>query len=318
MSLNEPLGVVVLILLTPVVETGLELFISRVAIALSALPLGREWSAASSLAHVVKVSNDVEAESAGVAGSVGNARANLQVRETVVGVGGATSGQPDLGRSVAVSEEDGGKTGNGVVGMSNAELGTSSGAHVVRKDIVADTGRAEAVQVARVTVAAEVGSSNDGNGTAKRVAGDDEAVALVLVQASADQVVDRAGDLIPSIGETSVHLAARGEAAVLPLEDYIGNKVADVVATADRQNNLAAVVVDSNVGGDTSAAARGTTNSVDGVTLDIGAGTVATDGITTAYAGVAVCGGGVLDVELEAAEVGRADTIFGMLARLMT
>lgn len=314
MSLNHPLGVVVLVLLTPVVETGLELLISRVAVAISALPLGREGSASSSLSHVVKVSNDVEAESASVADGVGNTRADLQVRETIVGIRRGASRQPDFRRSVAVAEEDGGKTGDGVVGVGDAELGTLGRAHVVGENIVADSGRTKAVQIARVTVAAEVGSSNDGNSTTKRVAGDDEAVALVLVEASADQVVDRAGDLIPSIGETGVHLAARGEVAVLPLENNIGNEVSDVVAATDGQNNLAAGVVDSNVGGDASAATRSATNSVDGVALNISAGSVAADGITTVYAGVAVRGSGVLDVELEAAEVGRADTIFNMLA----
>lgn len=300
------------VLLDPLVKTLLEFVISGVDVSAVTLPLEREWCTASSVAHVVEVSDDVETEGSCVASGAGDTRAGSEIAKTIVGVGRATSGKPDLRRCSAVAEEEWRETWHRVVGVSDTVLNTAGAVHVVGENIVTNTRRTEGVQVARNASTTEVGSGKDSDGTAERVTGNDELVALVLIQSSLDKAHGIAGNLVPGIREALVNLGARGKVAVLPGEDDIGDEVADVVATTDGQNNLTSSVVNGNIRRNASPATLGIAYSIDSVALNIGTWSTALDGVSTAWVEVAVSSSRMLDVELEVLEGGLADSISGL------
>lgn len=194
------------------------------------------------------MSNDVEAEGTSVALGVSNAGAHLKITELVVTVGRAAGRQPNLRGGMAVAEDDGRQAGNGVVGVGDAERGARLARGVVGKDIVTDTGRAKGVNIDLVAIAAEVSTTKNGNGAAQRVTGNHDSVAGVALQTLFDSRVSAILDLVPGCSKASVDFAARGEVTVLPREDDIGNEVADVVATTDRNNNLTADIVNGSIG----------------------------------------------------------------------
>lgn len=296
-----------LILGAPVVETLLKLLIAGVACV--ALPASnREGSTARRFTEVVKVSNNIQAKRTRVASNVGNTFANLEVAEAKLGVGRAARRQPDFGGGMTVAEDDGRETRDRVVGMSETELKALSGRHVIGKDVVADTGRAKGVQVASVSISTEISGGNDSNSTSEGVTGDNQAVALVLIETRANKVVDGGRDFIPSIRETRVHLASRAELAARLGKNDVRDEVADVVTAANRHDNLTATVVDRHVRRNTGVAARCAAYGVDGITFNIVAVALALDAVSAVDARVAIRSSSMLGVELEVVKVGLRNT----------
>lgn len=239
----------VLVLLAPIIETLLKLLIRWVI----ALPAEWEGSAAGRVTHVVQVGNDVETKSTRIAKNVGDAIADANVAGEVVNRRRAAAGEPVLGRSVAVAKDDGRQARNGISLVRDAEHLAGLAGGKVGKLVVADAGRAVRVDVARVAGLAEVRGAQVGDGAAERVAGDDDLVARVGGQALVDGAGGSVGDFVPGVGEAGVDLAAAGEAAVLLFEDDVCDEVADVVAAADGDDNLAADVINGGVAGDASS-----------------------------------------------------------------
>lgn len=230
-----------LILLAPVVETGFNLLICLT------LPLGREGSTASSVGHVVEVSNDVKAKGTSVALGVGNTGAKLEIANLEILVVILAGGQPDLGGGVAEPKDDGREAGNRVDSVSDAERGALLARCEVCKDIVADTWSAVSVDIDFVAVLAEVSAAKNGDSTSKGVASENNTVVGVGLQTLADTTVSSVLDFTPGSSEAGMKLAAGHQIAVLLLENNIGDEVADIIATTDRNNNLAADIIDSNV-----------------------------------------------------------------------
>lgn len=180
---------------------------------------------------------DIEARRAGVAVRVGNAGADLDLRDCVVNGGGIASGQPELGRDVAVVEQDGRQARNGVVDVGDAELAAGLGRDEVGKDVVAHAGRAIGVDVDAVTLRAESCGCERGDGTAKGVTRGDDAEARVGGDGLADGGGGGVGDFVPGVVEAVVDFAAVGKGAVGEAEDDVGDEVAEVVAAADGEDD---------------------------------------------------------------------------------
>lgn len=147
---------------------------------------------------------DIESRRAGIAVRVGNTGADLDLRDCVVNGGGITSRQPELGRNVAVLEQDGRQTGDGVVHVRDAELAARLGRDEVGKDVVAHAGRAVGVDVDAVSLRAQSCGGERGDGAAERVAGGDDAEARVGGDGLADGGGGGVGDFVPGVVEAVV------------------------------------------------------------------------------------------------------------------
>lgn len=180
---------------------------------------------------------DVESRGAGVAVRVGNAGADLDLRGCVVNGGSIASGEPELGRHVAVLEENGRQTRNGVVDVGDAELAAGLVGDEVDKDVVAHAGRSVGEDVDVEALSAKIRSRESSNGTAERVARGDDAEVRVGGDGLADGGGGVVGDFVPGVVEAVVDLAAVGEGAVFEAEDDVGDEVADVVAAADGEDD---------------------------------------------------------------------------------
>lgn len=192
------------------------------------------------------MSGDVEARSAGVAVGVGNAGADLDLRDCVVNGCGASGRQPVLGRDMAVVEEDGRQTRNRVVEVGDAELAAGLGSDEVGKDVVAHAGGSIRVDVDVVALGAERRGREGGDSTAEGVARGDDLEARVGGDGLADGGGGGVGDLVPGVVEAVVDLAAVGEAAVGEGEDDVGDEVAQVVAAADGEDDELVGAVDGD------------------------------------------------------------------------
>lgn len=200
----------------------------------------------------MKVSNDVEAKGTGVALGVGDARAELKVTDCEVLVAGRAVGQPDLRGGVAVAEDDGRETRNGVDGVGNAVRDALLARGKVGKGVVSDTGSTIGIDINLVAVLAEVRATKNGNSTTKGVTGENNAVGRVGLKTFANSTVSGGLDFSPGSSEAGMELAARYQIAVLLLEDHVGDEVTNVVAATDRNNNLTADIVNSDVGSNAS------------------------------------------------------------------
>lgn len=180
---------------------------------------------------------DVESRRAGVAVRVGNTGADLDLGDCVVNGGGVARGQPELGRHVAVLEQDGRQTRDGVVDVRDAELAAGLGRDEVGKDVVAHTRRAVGVDVDAVALRAQIRGGERGDGAAERVAGGDDAEARVGGDGLADGGGGGVGDFVPGVVEAVVDLAAVGKGAVGEGKGDVGDEVAEVVAAADGEDD---------------------------------------------------------------------------------
>lgn len=225
---------------------------------------------------------------------------------------------------MAVASEDRGKTRDGVgfVGhtvFSSGLVGEESG-----EVVVANTGRAKGESITGDATSAKVCRGEGSNGTSQRVAGDDNAVAGIVLASLLDGIGGSRLDLLPGCGEASVHLALRDEAAALPGENNIGDEVANVVASANGEDDVFVLVVDGDVAADASLRttmnsvskrARGSreestvahvregVNQIGAIALEIGARSLASDSGVGSRVAVAVGCSGVLNVELEVGQV---------------
>ena len=199
---------------------------------------------------------DVKTKGTTVAVNVGGSGADEDLVEVVVNVEGATV-EPVLGSGVAVAEDDGRKTGDGVVAVGHTPLGASLGSHEVGEGIVTDTWGAVVVQVNGVTSGTEVGSGEGRDGTTEGVTSRDDLVAWVGLESSSESSLDGGLNLIPGVLEASVDVAVVHEVAGSLQEVDVGDPVADVAASTNRDDNLLAGVVGCYV---TANAGRGATD----------------------------------------------------------
>lgn len=138
---------------------------------------------------------------------------------------------------MAVLEEDGRQTRNGVVHVGDAELAAGLGRDEVGKDVVAHAGGSVSVDVDAVALSAKSCGCEGGDGTAEGVAGGDDAEARVGGDGLADGGGGGVGDFVPGVVEAVVDLAAVGKGAVVKGEDDVGDEVAEVVAAADGEDD---------------------------------------------------------------------------------
>lgn len=170
------------ILLNPSIETVLELSIISVG-----RPLDTKVAAAArDLAKVVQVRIDVETEGARVAFDVSVAGADLDIADRVVGAADSSDGQPVLGGSVAVAEDDGRQARDRVVDVGDAVFGSILGGDVVANYIVADTGAPVRVNVDGDSLVAEISSSEGSNCSTEGVASGNDLEAGVSAQGFGD------------------------------------------------------------------------------------------------------------------------------------
>lgn len=190
--------------------------------------------------------NDVETKGAAVAADVGAAFADDDLVEVVGDVEGAAV-EPVLGRGVAVSEDDGGQAGDGVVAVGHAPLGAGLGADEVGKGLVADARGAVGVEVDGVAVGAEVCGREGRDGAAEGVAGRDDLVARVRLGGGCDGGLDAGANLNPGVLEARVDVAVVDEGAVCLQEVDVGDPVADIATSADGHDDFLAGVVGCDV-----------------------------------------------------------------------
>lgn len=81
--------------------------------------------------------------------------------------------------------------------------------------------------------------------------GTNKAVTWVSSQGGANRSGRRLGDFVPGGIEALVDLAVVDKVAVFPCEYDVGDEVADIVATADREDDLLALGVCGNITSDT-------------------------------------------------------------------
>jgi hypothetical protein len=192
------------------------------------------------------VGSDVESRGAGIAISVSNASADLDLGGGVVN-GRVTAGrQPVLGGNMTVLKEDRRQTRNGVVHVSNTELAAGLGRHEVGKDVVAHTRRSIRVDVNGEALSAKRRGRESGDSTAQGVTRGDDSEGRVGGNGLVESGGGVAGDFIPGIVEAVVDFAARSEAAVCEGEDNVCDEVAEVVAAADGEDDQLVCAVDGD------------------------------------------------------------------------
>lgn len=169
--------------------------------------------------EVVQVGVDVEAEGRGVAPERGDAVADLDVADGVRRGGGGAVRQPVLGGRVRVAEDDGRQAGHGVVEVRHAVLVAGLVGHEGREGRVAHARAAEVDDVDRVPLLPRVRRAQRAHGRAERVPREHDLVRRVRRLGGLHGRQHGAGDLRPRLGETRVHLAARGEAAAALLDE---------------------------------------------------------------------------------------------------
>lgn len=193
------------------------------------------------------MSANVETESARIALDVSVAGADHNVANRVVGAAGLVDGQPILRGSVTVAEDDGRETGDGVVEVGDAKLGAFLSGDVVANYAVANTGRAVGVDIDGVTLVAKGSGTKGGDSTTKGVTSSDDLEAGVGAQGIVDGRGDTRGHLVPCGLEAIVNLGTASQGALLKSEVEVADPVADIAATTDRENDLAASLVNSHI-----------------------------------------------------------------------
>lgn len=281
--------------LGPVVDLLLGLGVSR--------SRGDEGAAGGDRAKVDAVGARVEAAGAGVAVDVVVALADLDLVDGVVIARGLGAGEPVLGGGVAVVEQDGGQARDRVVEVGDAVLGAGLGGDEVGDDTVAETGGAVGVDVDGVASGTEVGSTNGGDGTTKRVAGSNDLEARVGVDGSSDAV----RHLLPGTVEALVELTSRHEARAGKGKVDIGDPVQDVAAASDSKDDLATGVIDGNVASNAGPETVKGADHGDAVGLNLGAVAATGDGAAGSSLRVAVGRASVLHVEGEVVDLRSAD-----------
>lgn len=190
------------------------------------------------LLEVERVLAHIEPASTAIALGVCNPRAHGDVGRGRVG-----AGEPVLGRGVAIVENDRRQTRDGVARVGDAILLAGLVGHEIGKEGVADTWRAEGVNVGGISATTEVGSADGGDGGTEGVASDNDRVLGVRSLGLLDAVDGGGRDLLPGCVESGVDEAAKGEIAwglnedetsrglelgfSVGLEDLLGYPVAD-------------------------------------------------------------------------------------------
>ena len=153
---------------------------------------------------------NLQTKSAGVAADAGVSGADLDLAGS-----GRGDLEPPLGGGVAVVEDDGRKTGHGVLVVGDAVLLAGLAGGESGEGLVTDAGRAEGIEVGGIAGLTEVGGGNGSDGTAERVASHTDAVAGVSGLGGLDGRGNLGRNLLPGgveagVDETAAHEVTAG------------------------------------------------------------------------------------------------------------
>lgn len=201
--------------LDPLVQLGLNLSIGELGG--SSLEGSLAGGTAVDLEEVPAVRVEAESRSTAIAVGIG-----ISGAEGEVGRGRDVVDVPVLGRGVAVVEDDGRETGDGVIAVGDTELCAGLFGDELGEDAVAGARATVRVDVDGVAGLTEVGRSDGRRGSAERVAGCDDLVRGVGGRCGLYTLHDGGLDLEPGGEEAGMEEAAGREIAWYLVHDEAG------------------------------------------------------------------------------------------------